>query len=289
MIGGVRKTELSDKLIQEIDEKANGNDLLNLQEEVKSQRSDLTSVALGKGASLIGVNDANNRFTATTVEGVLNELFQFASDGKSGIATVVGSPLLAKDTFQQQRDKIQTINDTLAKLSGTSYTQLSQIVNYITSIRDDIASSINSKGISASNSDNFTMLKNKIDSMSVIKHAKGLLPSVVLNGGGTGLYTYVTISGLSFKPKTIIFFRPFDSPIDSSTPFGTIPFAIYFYDEVTDNGYYNGFYRQETTASGDGFKYTRLYSSSETGFYGKLCFRNYNPYTVNISWIAFSQ
>ena len=43
MKGGIRKTELSDKLIQEIDEKANGNDLVNLKEEVKSQKSDLTS------------------------------------------------------------------------------------------------------------------------------------------------------------------------------------------------------------------------------------------------------
>lgn len=37
-------------------------------------RDDLASTSAGKGASLIGIADANNKFTATTVEGALSEL-----------------------------------------------------------------------------------------------------------------------------------------------------------------------------------------------------------------------
>lgn len=35
---------------------------------------ELSSTELGKGASLIGINDSNSNFTSDTVEGALNEL-----------------------------------------------------------------------------------------------------------------------------------------------------------------------------------------------------------------------
>jgi hypothetical protein len=46
--------------------------------------------------------------------GMVNELFTNANNGKTLISNVVGSPLLATDTFQQQTDKIQTLKDTMA-------------------------------------------------------------------------------------------------------------------------------------------------------------------------------
>lgn len=62
----------------------------------------------------VDIADPNNHFTATKLSEVLDELFQFASDGKTLISDVVGSPLLATDTFQQQKHKIQTLKNILA-------------------------------------------------------------------------------------------------------------------------------------------------------------------------------
>jgi hypothetical protein len=47
--------------------------------------TDLISTAVGKGAALIGINDAGGKYTSTTVEGALQEL------GSAGLA--IGSPI----------------------------------------------------------------------------------------------------------------------------------------------------------------------------------------------------
>ncbi|MBN3411183.1 hypothetical protein [Clostridium botulinum] len=57
----------------------------------------------------------NKRLTKDkTITGAINELFTNANNGKNLISSVVGSPLLATDTFQQQHDKIQTLKNTFA-------------------------------------------------------------------------------------------------------------------------------------------------------------------------------
>lgn len=64
-------------------------------------------------ASNISVADANNRFAGTNVETVLNELFQFASDGKTAVASAVtakGVPASPSDTFPTLATKIGQIN-----------------------------------------------------------------------------------------------------------------------------------------------------------------------------------
>lgn len=69
------------------------------------------------------------------------QLFQFASDGKSGIATVVGSPLLATDTFQQQKDKLQELKNILAtnlsnkKVISTGAESLNNLINKVATIK----------------------------------------------------------------------------------------------------------------------------------------------------------
>lgn len=67
-----------------------------LDDEVTTHWADLASQALNKGASLIGVHDADALFTATTVEGALkeaitkaNSAFQSASNGKTVIKNAV--------------------------------------------------------------------------------------------------------------------------------------------------------------------------------------------------------
>jgi hypothetical protein len=64
-------------------------------------------------ATNISVADTNDRFTGTNVEAVLNELFQFANNGKTDIATVIGSPATIGDTFATLKTHIQNIKNTL--------------------------------------------------------------------------------------------------------------------------------------------------------------------------------
>lgn len=72
-------------------------------------------------------------------------LFQYANDGKTKWATVVGSPLLATDTFQQLNDKTQVIKNTLATnltnqgQSSTGSESLSSLVNKVQSINNGVS------------------------------------------------------------------------------------------------------------------------------------------------------
>ena len=110
-----------EKWIEMLEKKADGNYIAKYPK-VKSKSgvtfdehlADIASQEAGKGASMIGVQDANNRFTGTNVEAVLNELFTFANDGKTGIASVIGSPATSGDTFTTLESRIQTNKNTLA-------------------------------------------------------------------------------------------------------------------------------------------------------------------------------
>lgn len=78
----------------------------------KVDKVDLESQALGKGASKIGIHDAGNKFTATNVEGALEELFQYANDGKLVVANAVTAKGIAaspSDTFPTLANKIGLI------------------------------------------------------------------------------------------------------------------------------------------------------------------------------------
>jgi len=63
-------------------------------------------------AKNIAIDDAEGHFTATDVEGALNELFTSVSDGKTLIATAItdkGIPASGSDTFSQLANKIEQI------------------------------------------------------------------------------------------------------------------------------------------------------------------------------------
>lgn len=67
-----------------------------LDEVLATHSADMASQELGKGASLVGVHDASNLFTATTVEGALKEAitqanaaFTSASNGKNAIKNAI--------------------------------------------------------------------------------------------------------------------------------------------------------------------------------------------------------
>ncbi|WP_318549305.1 phage tail protein [Geobacillus thermoleovorans] len=125
-------------------------------------------------AKNIAVEDLNNRFTATDVEGVLNELFTFANNGKSSIAAVIGSPATSGDTFSQLQTHIQNAKNTMA-------------------------TNLTAKGVSASGTEALQVLASKIENVNTGKRwAKGT--SFMPNGSP---YSF-TVSGLNFTPKTVI-------------------------------------------------------------------------------------
>jgi len=75
-----------------------------LQMQISTLKSDLDDITTD-----------NKRLTnAKDITGAINELFTNANNGKNLISSVVGNPLLAIDTFQQQYDKIQTLKNTFA-------------------------------------------------------------------------------------------------------------------------------------------------------------------------------
>lgn len=87
--------------------------LLATKAELTTHKLDLASTVAGKGASLIGLNDASTVFTATNVEGAMTELFTSASNGKIAIANAItgkGQTASGSDTFTQLASAISGIS-----------------------------------------------------------------------------------------------------------------------------------------------------------------------------------
>lgn len=94
----------------------------DLEQTVVAHQADLASQASGKGASLIGINDSANQFTATNVEGALSELFTSVSNGKTQVANAItakGQTASGNDTFAQLATAISAINTGKKWASGT--------------------------------------------------------------------------------------------------------------------------------------------------------------------------
>ncbi|WP_243249728.1 hypothetical protein [Clostridium botulinum] len=104
-----------------------------LQMQISENKLRLADITTKQG-DLINLKTTNK----TNLVNAVNELFQNANNGKSSIANVVGNPLLATDTFQQQRDKIQTLKNTFASnLSGKG--QSSNSTENLKSLIDKVA------------------------------------------------------------------------------------------------------------------------------------------------------
>ncbi len=91
----------------------------NLQE-VTSQMAEMTKEIenIDLSANKVRLNKISG-MNATEVQTAIQELFQFADNGKKNISSVIGSPLTANDTFESMKSKIQTMKNTFASnLSG---------------------------------------------------------------------------------------------------------------------------------------------------------------------------
>ena len=83
---------------------------------VATSLADMSSQAVDKGASLIGLNDIDTLFTATNVEGALKEVFTFANNGKTSVASAIttkGVSASSSDTFSVLATKVGQIESVL--------------------------------------------------------------------------------------------------------------------------------------------------------------------------------
>ncbi|NFS06255.1 methyl-accepting chemotaxis protein [Clostridium botulinum] len=171
-----------------------------LQMQISENKLQLADIATKQG-DLINLKTTNK----TNLVNAVNELFQNANNGKSSIANVVGNPLLATDTFQQQRDKIQTLKNTFA-------------------------SNLNGKGQSSYNTES---LKSLIDKVANINTGKRFI---------TGKIYVSEVRSYCGKPSdnpssmNYITDRTFNRQI--SCPFEVGFFAVDL-DEFTHNSYSN--------------------------------------------------
>ncbi|AJD27295.1 phage tail protein [Clostridium botulinum] len=127
---------------------------------------------------LVDITTDTKRLTnAKDITGAINELFTNANNGKKLISDVVGNPLLATDTFQQQNDKIQ-------------------------SLKNALVSNLNVKGQVSSNAESLKSLIDKVlnintgrKSASGKQDQKNLINGIILE-----------VSDLDFKPSIIFLY-----------------------------------------------------------------------------------
>ncbi|WP_100406689.1 hypothetical protein [Bacillus solitudinis] len=158
-----------------------------LQQEVTAHQAEDAIDA--HNATSITVADANSHFTGTNVETVLDELFTFANNGKTDIASVIGSPATVGDTFIQLKTHIQNS-------------------------KNDLAANLTAKGQSSVGSETLNSL---VDKVPLINTGKGFKMGTIPGNYGASWSTTATVSGLPFVPKFIIL-----TYYDNSNPAGTI-------------------------------------------------------------------
>lgn len=204
------------------------SDVDNVQNILVTYQADLESKEKDKGASLIGIND--NNFTATNVEGALNELFINVSNGKSQIASAItdmGQTASGGDTFTALGTKIKAIStDANAGigdvLSGKTFYQGGSKKSGTMPNRGAITITPSTKNQSILNGYHSGSGYVKGDANLVAGNIKkgvsifGVAGSLLESGFAQGEYTIdrlssngsntQNISGLAFSPKIIICF-----------------------------------------------------------------------------------
>lgn len=119
----------------------------------------------------------------------INEAFQFANDGKTDIASVVGSPA--------------TVNDTFALLK-----------THIQNVKNKGATNLTNKGQSANGNESLDSLMSKIANVNTGRNSRsgtvttsGNTSNFTVPPGGTGSYVSnysATVTGLPFNPSIVI-------------------------------------------------------------------------------------
>jgi|GEM_PF-3700937 len=127
----------------------------------------------------MGTLSGLNTTAKSNLVAAVNELFQFANDGKVKWSNVVGSPLTSSDTFTQMQTKTQTIKNTLA-------------------------TNLTAKGQSSTGTETLTALVNKVANVNTGK--KFATGSRYIDSNG-----YLSVTTLDFSPSVVEFKFTFTS------------------------------------------------------------------------------
>ena len=147
------------------------NAVNEIKQEQVSHLADTAAHGIGNKSALLTSNK-------NTIVEAINELFTFANDGKTGVATVVGSPATAGDTF-------------------------SQLVTHIQNAKNTMATNLSNKGVSASGTEALQALANKIANVNTGKQVAygNTNITIPLNSGSVSLTVPISVS---FIPKEVI-------------------------------------------------------------------------------------
>ncbi|EQC1536956.1 hypothetical protein [Clostridium botulinum] len=191
--------------------------LLNLitknTESINNIKSDLADIT----------TDTKRLTNAKDITGAINELFTNANNGKKLISDVVGNPLLATDTFQQQNDKIQ-------------------------SLKNALVSNLNVKGQVSSNAESLKSLIDKVlnintgrKSASGKQDQKNLINGIILE-----------VSDLDFKPSIIFLYVSSHLSYNIAYSNSSVGFKYCYSSGISSNYTYAEF---PLFIKSDGFRY----------------------------------
>ena len=141
-----RNMDKIDSSIKDVKGKIEGLELVASNVKMKDGTTVEDTVSANKTSILdIQNNNGNlsnlNTTNKSNIVSAINEVFQSANNGKSTIATSVGSPLLATDTFSAMGTKINTLTSTLkTNLTNKGVTPgtrdtLSTLINKVSNIK----------------------------------------------------------------------------------------------------------------------------------------------------------
>ena len=99
----------------------------NMENGIESAHEELKNISLID--TKVQVSDSNGHFIEDSdgkkyLSNVLDQLFQFADNGKKSIASTIGNPLSANDTFDDMDTKIEEIKTTLINAMKAKYATL---------------------------------------------------------------------------------------------------------------------------------------------------------------------
>jgi hypothetical protein len=163
-------------------------------------------------ASNISIADTESHFTATNVEGALDELFTSANSVKTNVSGAIGLPATVNDTGSQLAGYITTEKGRIASNmgDGSSADTLKYLVDRLGIRLDELATNVNTKGVTATSADTLTQLVTKVSQISTgKKSASGTVTSsastltfILGNNSSYGSY-FVQVTGLDFIPSVI--------------------------------------------------------------------------------------
>ena len=138
---------------------------------IAAHSADTAAHGIGNKSTLLTTNK-------NTIVEAINELFTFANDGKTSIASVIGSPATSGDTF-------------------------ATLANHIQNAKNTMATNLTNKGTSANGTETLQSLANKIANVNTGKQVAYGNTNVTIPSN-SGLVSLTVPISVSFTPKEVI-------------------------------------------------------------------------------------